>query len=159
MFHFLFLKLHYIFGNLIFLYLNFYYKNIFKSFGKKARIYGKIHIIKPENIFLGENSTLNEGCVLNAREKIQIGKNVHISAYSFLLTAGLEKNLNTQQNRDHFAAQIIIEDGVWIGAQAIILPGVRIGKNSIIGAGAVVTKNVPQNVIMAGVPAKQIGKI
>jgi acetyltransferase-like isoleucine patch superfamily enzyme len=51
---------------------------------------------------------------------------------------------------------VILEDNVWIGDSAIICKGVTIGKNSIIGAGAVVTKNVPQNSIFAGNPAKLV---
>ena len=48
---------------------------------------------------------------------------------------------------------------MWIGAGAIILPGVTIGENSIVGAGAVVKKDVPANVIVAGVPAKIVREI
>lgn len=52
----------------------------------------------------------------------------------------------------------IIGKNVWIGARAIILPGIKIGDHSIIGAGAVVTKDIPANVIVGGVPAKIIKK-
>jgi acetyltransferase-like isoleucine patch superfamily enzyme len=58
-----------------------------------------------------------------------------------------------------YPAPIIIGNNVWIGSNSTILPGVVIGDNSIIGAGSVVTKNVPSNVIVAGVPAKVIKKI
>jgi len=51
---------------------------------------------------------------------------------------------------------IVVEDNVWIGSNAIILEGVRIGKNSVVAAGAVVTRNVPENVVVAGVPAQVI---
>tara|TARA_B100000212_G_scaffold325142_1_gene286579 strand:- start:465 stop:860 length:396 start_codon:yes stop_codon:yes gene_type:complete len=54
---------------------------------------------------------------------------------------------------------IILEDNVWIGDSAIICKGVTIGKNSIIGAGAVVTKDVPQNSIFAGNPAKLVKEL
>ena len=49
-----------------------------------------------------------------------------------------------------------IENGVWIGTRAVILDGVKIGKNSIVAAGSVVTKDVPEFAIVAGVPAKVI---
>ena len=52
-----------------------------------------------------------------------------------------------------------IEKNVWIGANVTVLPGVTIGKGSIIAAGAVVTKDVPANMIAAGVPAKVIRKV
>ena len=54
---------------------------------------------------------------------------------------------------------VVIGKRVWIGANVTILPGVTIGDNAIVGAGAVVTKDVPANIIVGGVPAKQIGKI
>lgn len=55
--------------------------------------------------------------------------------------------------------KVKIEDNVFIGASSIVLPGVTIGKNSIIGAGSVVTKDIPENSIAVGNPAKVIGAI
>ncbi|AGM26203.1 maltose O-acetyltransferase [Spiroplasma syrphidicola EA-1] len=55
--------------------------------------------------------------------------------------------------------EIIIENNVWLGANVTVTPGVVIGENSIIGAGSVVTKNIPKNVIAAGIPAKVIKEI
>ncbi|MBK7609142.1 MAG: hypothetical protein KA109_15705 [Saprospiraceae bacterium] len=54
---------------------------------------------------------------------------------------------------------VIIKRNAWIGANATILPGLVIGENSVVAAGAVVTKDVPPNTIVAGVPAKIIKKI
>lgn len=54
---------------------------------------------------------------------------------------------------------IVIESNVWIGAGATILPGVTIGENSVVAAGAVVTKDVPPNTIVGGVPAKFIKNV
>ena len=54
---------------------------------------------------------------------------------------------------------VIIGDDVWIGANAVILPGVTIGKHCVVAAGAVVTKDVQDNTIVGGVPAKEIKKI
>ena len=54
---------------------------------------------------------------------------------------------------------IVIGENVWIGSNSTILPGVTIGKGSIIAAGAVVTKDVDENVVVGGVPAKFIKKI
>ena len=55
--------------------------------------------------------------------------------------------------------KVNIEDNVFIGANSTILPGVKIGKNAIIGAGSVVTKDIPENSIAVGNPAKVIGDI
>jgi len=53
----------------------------------------------------------------------------------------------------------VIEDNVWLGGGAILLPGVRIGRNAVVGAGAVVPRNVPENTIVAGNPARVIREI
>jgi galactoside O-acetyltransferase len=56
------------------------------------------------------------------------------------------------------SAPVVIEDDVWLGANAVVLPGIRIGKGAIVGAGAVVTHDVEAMSIVAGVPARPIGK-
>ena len=55
--------------------------------------------------------------------------------------------------------EVIIEENVWIGEKSIILKGTKIGKNSIIGAGSVVSGEVPDNVVFAGNPAREIKKL
>lgn len=54
---------------------------------------------------------------------------------------------------------VVIADDVWVGANAVILPGVTIGRHAVVAAGAVVTKDVPENCVVAGVPAKIISRI
>lgn len=54
---------------------------------------------------------------------------------------------------------MLIDKNAWLGANSTILPGVTVGKNAVIAAGAVVTKDVPANTVVAGVPAKIIKKI
>ena len=56
------------------------------------------------------------------------------------------------------ADPVVIEDNVVIGANAVVLEGVRIGKGSVVAAGAVVTENIPENVVVAGMPARIIKK-
>lgn len=108
---------------------------------------------------------------------IQIGKNVFINhACSFLDLGGItieddvligpKVNLITENHpldpADRGALicnPIVIKRNAWIGAAATILPGVTIGENAVIAAGAVVSKDVPDNTIVAGVPAKVIKTI
>lgn len=110
-----------------------------------------------KNISLGKNVFLNTGCTfqdcggITIGDKTLIGQNVVLST----LNHGFEpENRNTT-----YPSPIVIGQNVWIGANATVVPGVTIGDNAIIAAGAVVTKDVPENVIVGGVPAKIIKKI
>ena len=69
--------------------------------------------------------------------------------------------LSPKKRRAHLAQakEIKIGDDVWIGANVTILPGVTIGNNVVIGAGAVVTKDIPDNSLAVGVPARVIKEI
>lgn len=108
-----------------------------------------------KNFKMGKNSVINQKCRLDNRGGIIIGENVSISAEVCILTAD-----HDLQSCD-FAGRtrpVHIEDYVFIGTRAIILPGVTLGKGCAVAAGAVVTRNVPPFTIVAGVPAKPIGK-
>ncbi|MDD3284438.1 MAG: acyltransferase [Patescibacteria group bacterium] len=137
---------------------NFYYSNLFSNFGKNSNIFGSINVINSENINFGNNSTINESGFLNAREKIIIGDYVHISPYVIINSGGLDYK-KKMGDRIHIAKPINIEHGVWIGSGVIINPGVTIGTNSVVGTGSVVTKDIPSNVVVAGVPAEIIKNI
>lgn len=134
---------------------SFYYKLLFNESAKgisgTVRIVGRISVINPENISVGKHSTINEGVVLNAVDKITIGNNVRISPYVVIITTGLKTDESGYKR--HISAPVVIEDDVWIGTGSTVLQGVKIGKGSIIAAGSVVTKDVPEKVLVAGVPA------
>ena len=135
-----------------------YYKRLFAGFLRDSRVLGRIKIYNPKNIYIGNNSTLNEGVLLNARDVIKIGSHVHISPYVIINTGGLDYK-NKMEKRRHISLPVTISDGVWVGSGAIINPGVSIGKNTVIGAGSVVTKDLPSDVVVVGNPAKIIKKI
>lgn len=93
---------------------------------------------------IGEGTMIDMNVVLGGRASV--GKNCHIGAGSVL--AGVIEPPS--------ADPVIVEDNVVIGANAVVLEGVRIGKGSVVAAGAVVTENVPEGVVVAGMPAKII---
>ena len=96
---------------------------------------------------IGEGTMIDMNVVLGGRAKV--GKNCHIGAGSVL--AGVIEPPS--------ADPVVIEDNVVIGANAVVLEGVRIGEGSVVAAGAVVTENVPENVVVAGMPAKIIKNV
>lgn len=121
--------------------------------GDKSKILGRVTIINPKRIIIGKWCTLNDSVIIVGREIVTIGDNVRISPGAMIISGMLDyKNIETK--RMHLEKPIKIDDNVWIGSGAIILPGVTIGKNSVIAAGAIVTKDVPDNSIVKGIPGK-----
>ena len=110
-----------------------------------------------KNIHLGKNVFINAGCRFQDQGGIYIGDGTFIGHNVILAT--LNHDLNPNSRADMYPKPIHIGKKVWIGSGAIVLPGVSIGDNSVIAAGSVVTKNVPENVVYGGNPAKFIKKI
>lgn len=96
---------------------------------------------------VGEGSMIDMGAVLGGRAIV--GKHCHIGAGTVL--AGVVEPAS--------ATPVIVEDNVLIGANAVVIEGCRIGKGSVVAAGAVVINDVPENVMVAGCPARIIKKI
>jgi acetyltransferase-like isoleucine patch superfamily enzyme len=120
--------------------------------GKNVRAFGRFTIIgDPRNLTLGDGCTLNEGLHLNARGKIWIGADVHLSAGVQIHTGELD---TSDERRAHRAGAVTIEDGAWIASGAILVPGVTVGQGSVIGALALVADDIAAGVLAVGVPAK-----
>ena len=134
------------------------WSKLFASFGTGSVIHGSIFVKSPENISVGRNVKINAQCIFNARDKIVIADYVQISTGVTINTGGLRIEQKASE-RDHFKAEVRIGNGVWIASGALINAGVTIGENSVVAAGAVVTKDVPPNVVVAGIPAKIIKEI
>lgn len=110
-----------------------------------------------KNISVGKNVFINSGCRFQDQGGITIGDGVLIGHNVVLAT--LNHDINPRKRSTMYPAPIAIGKNVWIGANATVVPGVSIGDGAVIAAGAVVTKDVPANVIVGGVPAKIIKKI
>ena len=110
-----------------------------------------------KNITIGKNVFINAGCHFQDQGGIIIGDGTLIGHNVVLAT--LNHGFRPEDRGTLYPAPIIIGKNVWLGSNATILPGITIGKNSIIAAGAVVTKDVPENVITGGNPAKIIKRI
>ena len=108
----------------------------------------------PQNIHLGKEVFINSGCRFQAQGGIYIGDKSLIGHNTVIATINHE--INPEIRRDLIPKRVNIGKNVWIGSGSIILPGVSIGDNAIIGAGSVVTRNIPENSIAVGNPAKVI---
>ncbi len=93
------------------------------------------------------------------RGELKIGNNVSIGPRCILLTSANPNYSALKAYLTPKPAKIVIGDNAWLGAGCIIMPGVTIGKCAVVGAGAVVTHDVPDFCVVAGVPAKVIKKI
>lgn len=122
---------------------------------KKAQIDMGVYFMALKNIAIGEFSHINQGCIVDGRlGGVKVGKNVSISHKVVLMTGSHDINSKT------FSAKgggIEIGDYCFIGVNATVLDSVKIGKGAVVCAGAVVTKDVPDYAVVAGVPAKIIG--
>jgi acetyltransferase-like isoleucine patch superfamily enzyme len=111
----------------------------------------------PEKVSIGSGGSIGAFLHIWGGGEVQIGHRVLIGSHVAITSE--THNYNSHPMTNTFVKKpVIIENDVWIGAHAIILPGIRIGAGSVIGAGAVVTKDVNPMCIVAGVPAKVIGK-
>lgn len=114
--------------------------------------YGAIH----RRLRIGQHCVINADCFFDLNDCITIADHVGIGHEVMILTAS-----HTMGAADHRAgplttAPVAIESGAWIGARALLLPGIKVGAGSVIAAGSVVTRDVPPNTLVGGVPAKPI---
>lgn len=113
-------------------------------------------------IRIGNNVSINTNVMINAAEDgfIEIGDNCMIASNVVVRASNHRFDLIDQpmNEQGHLAGKISIRSDVWIGANAVILPNVTIGTGSVIAAGAVVTKDIEEYSVYAGVPARMIRK-
>lgn len=107
-----------------------------------------------KNLTLGRDVFINMGCRFQDAGGITIGDGTLVGHGTTLTT--LNHAVDPARRADMVPAPIVVGRKVWFGASVTVVPGVTIGDGAVIGAGAVVTKDVPANAIVAGVPARFI---
>ena len=120
-------------------------------------VFTPLYINYGKNTRIGKNVFINFDCVFLDLGGITIEDDVFIAPKVSLLSEG--HPISPDERHSLVPSPIHIKKNAWIGANATILPGVTIGKNSVVAAGAVVSKDVPDNTIVGGIPAKIIKEI
>ena len=110
-----------------------------------------------KNIHVGEHVFINACCHFQDHGGVTLGEGCQIGHN--VVFATLNHGVTPEDRPHTYPAPIVLGRGVWVGSNSTILQGVTIGDNAIIAAGAVVTKDVPANTVVGGVPAKVIKQI
>jgi len=143
--------------------------------GKDVKVFAFVNLYGCE---IGDNSKI--GAFVEIQKKAVIGKNVKVSSHTFICEGvTIEDDVfighnvsfindkyprstnqagNMQTEADWKIVPTIVKRGASIGTSSTILCGIKIGENAIVGAGSVVTKDVPPNTTVVGVPAKQLAR-
>lgn len=131
-----------------------FYRAAGLTIGKGSAIHMGARFYNPTNIEIGDDTIIGEDVVLDGRDKLNIGSHVDIA--SDVMIYNCQHNIHSNEF-EAVSQPVIIKDYVFIGPRAIILPGVTLGKGSAVAAGAVVTKDVDEYTVVAGIPAKPVG--
>ena len=136
-------------------------KLIPSSKGKNFGIFAPFYCEYGVNIEVGMNCFCNFNCIFLDVNKIKLGDNVWLGAnvilatptHPFIAEERINNNYPDGYHDLEYSKPIVIEDNCWIASNVTICGGVTIGKGSIVASGAVVTKDMPANSIIAGIPA------
>ena len=128
-------------------------REIFKGkIGEGSRVMSPLTAVRPNQVTIGKNVVVMNGCLMMSAGTITIDDDVQIAANVQLISNNhdpYERNVLT-------CKPVHICKGAWVGAGSTILPGITIGKHAIVGAASVVTKDVPDYAVAVGNPAKVI---
>ena len=125
-----------------------------RAIDKTVTVFTPLHINYGRHTQIGKNVFINFDCVFLDLGGITIDDNVQLAPKVSLLSEG--HPIEPSRRHSLIPKPIHIRKNAWIGAGATILQGVTIGENAVVAAGAIVTKDVPDNVIVGGIPAKII---
>lgn len=128
-----------------------------KTVDESFRVFPPFYTDFGKNITVGKNVFINACCHFQDHEGVSLGDGCQIGHN--VVFATLNHGLAPEDRQTTYPAPITLGKNVWVGSNSTILQGVTIGDNAVIAAGAVVTKDVPENTIVGGVPARIIRKI
>lgn len=125
--------------------------------GARIEVVGECGLIE-----IGDGTSIQFDFHCGAAESVIIGRDVLIAGRVYISDHDHVFDIRDsppRRCRDLVASPVVIEDGVWLGEGAVVLKGVRIGRRSVVGANAVVTRDVPSECVVGGVPARVLKRI
>ena len=145
-------------------------RQLFGSIGANVSVGQPFICDYGQNIYIGNNVSINMNCTFVDCNRITIGDHVLIASnvqlYTVTHPVELSDRLTPDWNPESgqyfcrtYALPIRIGSGCWLGGGVIVLPGVTIGDGCVIGAGSVVTKDIPENSLAVGNPCRVIRRI
>jgi acetyltransferase-like isoleucine patch superfamily enzyme len=133
-----------------------------ESIGRNVTIHHNCEIRSPEFISIGDSVSINHNSELYGGGKIEIGSGTMLSYYVTVISdmrsfRGSIPLKNPARFKDRIKKKVRIGKDAWIGTKAVIMPGVTIGDHAVVAAGSIVTKDVGDWDVVAGIPAKKVG--
>jgi maltose O-acetyltransferase len=126
------------------------------SIGVNSKIVGPVKIGTVANLIIGDDCWIGSGITIYGNGNVNIGNKCDLAPDIAFVTGSHEIGSQDRRAGKGTSFDINIEDSCWIGARVTIMGGVNIYKSSIVGASSLVNKNVIENTVFAGVPAKKI---
>lgn len=126
------------------------------SIGADIIWYPKVWVVPGRNLRIGNSVNVSREVLISSEGGVTIGNNCQIGYRTQIYSSNHELNGEVLSESGNIYKPVFIGNNVWIGASTIILPGVIIGNNVVVGAGSVVTRNIPDNSIYGGNPAKSL---
>ena len=123
--------------------------------GENSRVMPGLTVVRANNVHIGKNVVIMNNCLMMSAGGITIDDNALVAANAQLIS----NNHDLEEHMIITCKPIHLKRNCWIGAGATILPGVTVGENSVVGAGSVVTKDIPDNCIAVGSPARVVKKL
>lgn len=138
-----------------------YWKHILDVRNPGFVVGGPIRIKHPRNVFIGEDVQFAEHVFINARAPVIFGNHVRLSAFVRINTGGLDLSRPPSEriSGGHRSAPVRIGNNVWLATGVSVNAGVTIHDGAVVGAGAVVTRDLPENFLCAGIPARPVREL
>ena len=133
-----------------------------KSLGSHLSMHPNCEIRCPENISIGDSVSINHNSELYGGGGIEIGSGTMLSYYVTVISdmrsfKGVIPLKDPSRLKSRIRKKVQIGKDAWIGTKAVIMPGVNIGDHAVVAAGSIVTKDVGDWDVVAGIPAKKVG--